>query len=303
MNESRSSLYSVLTGLAGGMAAWAGIEIILWQAPAFPDMRVLTLSLGAASGLLLGAVAPTAEGLRQNQPRKVVTGIIVGSVTGIVFGALGMAAGQILLSFLAGSAAITGAGLASYGAAYARIPGWIILGTAVGASSGIRSRSPGRIAAGAAGGFIGGLLGGAAAELLSGITTGFYGRAAGMVFWGTAVAFLADRMESRRARGRLTVLTGPLKGRSFPVNQKKLRISRSSSADLTIPGDSRSPGADGLTVAGDGALIRLKHGTVILEPSEKTEVKINGEKAGVTELRYDDIVKVDGVTLIYEAKR
>lgn len=300
MNESRSSLYSVLTGLAGGMAAWTGIEIVLWQAPAFPDMRILTLSLGAVAGFLLGAVAPMAEGLRQNQPRKVVSGIIVGSLTGIVFGALGMAVGQLILSVLANSAAITGAGLASYGAAYARIPGWIILGTAVGASSGLRSRSPGRIAAGAAGGFIGGLIGGVAAELLSGITAGFYGRAAGMMLWGTAVAFLADRMESRRARGRLTVLTGPLKGRSFPVNQKKLRIARASSADLTIPGN---PGDDGATVVGDAALVRLKNGTVILEPSAKTEVKINGEKAGTTELRYDDVVKVDGVTMIYEAKR
>lgn len=293
-------MYSLLTGLAGGMAAWTGIEIVLWQAPAFPDMRILTLTLGAVAGFLLGAVAPMAEGLRQNQPRKVVSGIIVGSLTGIVFGALGMAVGQLILSVLANSAAISGAGLASHGAAYARLPGWIILGTAVGASSGLRSRSPGRIVAGAVGGLLGGLFGGIAAELLSGVTAGFYGRAAGMMLWGTAVAFLADRMESRRARGRLTVLTGPLKGRSFPINQKKLRIARASSADLTIPGD---PAKDDATELGDGALVRLKNGTVILEPSEKTEVKINGEKAGATELRYDDIVKVDGVTMIYEAKR
>ena len=86
MNESRSSLYSLLTGLAGGAAAWAGIEIILWQASAFPDMRILTLSLGAVAGLMLGAVAPMAEGVRQNQPRKIVSGIIVGSLTGGLFG-------------------------------------------------------------------------------------------------------------------------------------------------------------------------------------------------------------------------
>ncbi len=300
MNESRSSLYSLLTGLAGGMAAWTGIEIILWQAPAFPDLRILTLSLGAVAGLLLGAVAPMSEGLRQNQPRKVITGIAVGSITGLLFGALGMAAGQLILSMLADSAAITGAGLASYGAAFARIPGWIILGTAVGAASGIRSRSPGRIAAGAAGGFLGGLIGGIAAELLTGITEGIYGRGVGMLLWGTAVAFLADRMESRRARGRLTVLTGPLKGRSFPVNQNKLRIARSVSADLTIPGD---PADAESTLVGDAALVRLKKGTVVLEPSKKAKVEINGEKAGTTELRYDDIVKIDGVTLIYEAKR
>jgi hypothetical protein len=142
--------------------------------------------------------------------------------------------------------------------------------------------------------------GGIAAELLTGITEGIYGRGAGMMLWGTAVAFLADRMESRRARGRLTVLTGPLKGRSFPVNQNKLRIARSVSADLTIPGD---PADVDSTLVGDAALVRLKKGTVVLEPSKKANVEINGEKAGTTELRYDDIVKIDGVTLIYEAKR
>lgn len=296
MNESRSSLYSLLTGLAGGAAAWAGIEIILWQAPAFPDVRVLTLSLGATAGLLLGAVAPMAEGLRQNQPRKIISGIIVGSLTGILFGALGMAAGQLILSLMAGTAAISEA-------AFARIPGWVILGTAVGGASGLRSRSLRRIAAGATGGFIGGLIGGAAAELLTGMTSGIYGRASGMLLWGTAVAFLADRMESRRARGRLTVLTGPLKGRSFPVNQKNFTIARSGSADLTLLED---PGAAATTEAaatGAAALVRLKKGTVILESSENVKVEINGEKTEATELRYDDVIKVDGVTLIYEAKR
>ena len=42
---------------------------------------------------------------------------------------------------------------------------------------------------------------------------------------------------------------------------------------------------------------------MILEPSDKVKVEINGEKAEATELRYDDVIKVDGVTLIYEAKR
>ncbi len=298
MNESRSSLYSLLTGLAGGAAAWTGIEIILWQTSAFPDMRVLTLSLGAAAGMMLGAIVPMAEGLRQNQPRKVITAVIIGSITGLIFGALGMAAGQLILSILVDTAAITGAGLASYGAAFARIPGWIILGTAVGGASGLRSRSLRRMAAGALGGFLGGLIGGAAAELLSGLSEGIYGRAVGMLCWGTAVAYLADRMESRRGRGRLTVLTGPLKGRSFPVNQKKMKISRSKSADLTIPGDGGNA-----AYRGDAALVRMKNGTVILEAGEAVEVEINGEKAGAAELRYDDVIKVDGVTLIYEAKR
>ena len=291
MNEARSSLYSVLTGLAGGAAAWTGIEIILWQTPMFPDMRVLTLSLGAAAGVLLGVIVPMAEGLRQNQSRKIVTGILTGSITGLVFGILGMAAGQLILSQIAhsGSAA---------SAAYARIPGWAILGAAVGSASGLRSRSFRRMSAGALGGFIGGLIGGAAAEWLSGLTDGFIGRAAGMMLWGTAVAFLADRLERRRGRGRLTVLNGDLKGRSFPVNQKNMKISHNRSADLTIPGTDEN-----YRNAESSALVKLKNGTVILEPGESSEVILNGKKAGITELRYDDVIKVDGVTLIYEAGR
>ncbi len=291
MNESRSSLYSLLTGLAGGAAAWAGIEIILRFTPVFPDLRTLTLSLGAVSGLLLGAIVPMAEGLRQQQRQKLISGILIGSVLGLVFGALGMAAGQLILTVLVDTASTNLA-------AWARIPGWAILGTVVGSASGLRSRSLRRTAAGALGGFIGGLIGGVAAEYLSSLTTGFYGRAAGMLCWGMAVAYLADRMESRRGRGRLTILNGELKGRSFPVNQKKLKISHASSADLTIPGT----GYKSQEKAGT-AMVKMMGGTVILEPGEHTRVELNGEKAGKTELRYDDIIKVDGVAMIYEAKR
>ena len=297
MKESRASVYSLLTGLAGGAAAWAGVEMILHFSSSFPDLRILTLALGAASGLLLGAVAPTAEGLRQAQPRKVITAIAVGGLFGGIAGALGMAAGQSLLAVLAGNAAVTGAGLAARGAAMARIPGWVITGTAVGAVSGIRSRSLRRIIAGAIGGFFGGLLGGIASEGLTGATSRFYGRGAGMVIWGIAVAFLADRMEARRARGRLTVLAGPLKGRSYPINQKTLSIAGSPRADLTIPGDAKG------AAPGEGAQILLKRGTVVLEAGEGTEVKVNGEVSPKTELRYDDVVKVGNLTMIYEAKR
>jgi len=290
MTEARSSLYSLLTGLAGGAAAWSGVEIILRQTAAFPDLRILTLSLGAAAGLLLGAIAPMAEGLRQNQPGKLRSAVLTGSLIGLIFGALGMAAGQLLMASLADVPWMRSSSLA-------RIPGWIILGTAVGSASGLRSGSLRRISGGALGGFIGGTIGGIAAELLSSLSDGIYGRAAGMMLWGTAVAFLADRMERRRGRGRLTVLTGDLKGRSFPVNQKKMKISHSKSADLTIPGAADDSGNKQPEV-----LVRLKNGTVILEPGEHTEVKLNGEKAGITELRYDDVIKVDGVTMIYEAK-
>jgi len=291
MTEARSSLYSLLTGLAGGAAAWTGVEIILRQTAVFPDLRILTLSLGAAAGLLLGAIAPLAEGLRQNQPGKLGGAVLTGSLVGLIFGALGMAAGQLIMASLADAPWMRSP-------SPARIPGWIILGTAVGSASGLRSGSLRRISGGALGGFIGGTIGGFAAEFLSSRIDGFYGRAAGMMLWGTAVAFLADRMESRRGRGRLTVLTGDLKGRSFPVNQKKMKISHSKSADLTIPGDAAVP-----VKKEPDALLRMKNGTVILEPGENTEVKLNGEKAGITELRYDDVIKVDGVTMIYEAKR
>ena len=256
---------------------------------------MLSLSLGGLAGLLLGAVVPTAEGLRQNQPRKVLTAVVVGACTGLVFGALGMAAGQLILSVIAGTAAMTGSHLVSYGVALARIPGWMILGMAVGSASGIRSRSIRRVAAGALGGLAGGLAGGIAAEVLSGLTSSLYGRAAGMRLWGAAVAVLADGMERRRARGRLTVLNGPLKGRSFPVNQNRLLIGYSPMSDLTIPGDS--------TGRGESALVKLKRGTVMLHPSENTVLEVNGAKSGVTELRYDDVIKIGGTTMIYEAKR
>lgn len=290
MNESRASLYSLLTGLAGGALAWTGVEFILWNAPRFSDIRALSLTLGAVAGFLLGAVAPTAEGMRQGLPGKAVAAAAIGAVLGAVFGALGMALGQLILSIAAESAAIGGAPLAEKGAALARIPGWIVLGIAVGAASGMRSLSLRRIIAGAFGGFIGGFIGGVVAEVLTATTARFYGRAGGMLLWGLAVAFLADRMESRRARGRLTVLNGPLKGRSFPVNQRNMTVAFSS-------GEATKVGTP------ETAKVSLKGGTVAICPKNGATVVVNGESTNATELRYDDVVKVGGTTLIYEAKR
>ena len=290
MNESRASVYSLLTGLAGGALAWTGVEFILWNAARFADIRALSLTLGAVAGFLLGAVAPMAEGMRQGLPGRAVASAATGAVLGALFGALGMALGQLLLSLAAESAAIGGAPLAEWGAALARIPGWIVLGTAVGAAAGLRSLSLRRIVAGAAGGFVGGMIGGVAAEALTAATARFYGRAGGMLLWGLAVAFLADRMENRRARGRLTVLTGPLKGRSFPVNQRNMTVAFGTSG-------ATKPGSD------EGALVSLKKGTVVIGPKKGATVAVNGESAERTELRYDDVIKVGGTTLIYEAKR
>ena len=221
--------------------------------------------------------------------------ILVGALTGLVFGALGMAAGQLLLSYIAGTAAMTGSRLVSYGAALARIPGWMIFGMAVGSASGIRSRSIRRVAAGALGGLAGGLIGGVAAEVLSALTSSLYGRLAGMLLWGAAVAVLADGMERRRARGRLTVLNGPLKGRSFPVNQNRLMIPIQVRRISPYPAIRRSNA--------DKAVVILKRGAVMLRPSDDTVLEVNGVKSGVTELRYDDVIKNGETTMIYEAKR
>ena len=228
--------------------------------------------------------------MRQGMPGKAAAAAGIGAALGAVFGAVGMALGQLILSLAAESAAIGGLPLAERGAALARIPGWIVLGTAVGAASGMRSLSLRRISAGAFGGFIGGLIGGIAAEALTALTVRFFGRAAGLLLWGLAVAYLADRMESRRARGRLTVLTGPLKGRSFPVNQRNMTVAFGS-------GNAERNGAS------DEARVSLKGGTVAISPKAGATVVVNGEAAERTELRYDDVVKVGETTLIYEAKR
>jgi hypothetical protein len=41
----------------------------------------------------------------------------------------------------------------------------------------------------------------------------------------------------------------------------------------------------------------------MLHPSDNTVLEVNGAKSGVTELRYDDVIKIGGTTMIYEAKR
>ncbi len=294
MKESRSTLYPVLTGLAGGALAWCGSEWLLRISGSFPDLRTFSIVFGGAAGLLLGAIAPTAEGFRQAQKHKVINSVIVGSIIGAVAGSLGMLVGQVLMALIVDT---TGSGAGNWNGALSRIPGWVIMGMAIGAASGIRSGSLRRIGAGLVGGGLGGLLGGAIAESAGAFSGGLPGRAAGMIIWGIAVAWLADVMEARRSSGRLTVLSGPLKGRSFPVNQHNMTIAVGRKDDLTIPGDASDSAESGVT------RLSLRKGTVVLQAADGESLQVNGENTEKTELRYDDVIKVGGTTVIYEVRR
>ena len=292
MTGPKALAYPLLTGVAGGGLAWCGTEWVLHFSESLGDFRIFSLVLGALAGLLLGLIAPAAEGLRQHQKGKLRESVIVGGIVGALAGAGGMLLGQFLTGLLSHS--LSGNLLTGWSGMLARMPGWAIMGLAIGAASGIRSRSFRRIAAGLAGGLIGGLVGGAVAELLGRWTGSFAGRGAGMILWGALVALLADLMEARRARGYLTVLSGPLKGRTFPVNQNRMTIAAGGRADLTIPGKS---GETDIGVT----RVNVKNGTVLIEASETGEVKVNGEPVDRTELRYDDVIRVGGATIIYEA--
>ena len=290
MTRTKPFVYPLLTGIAGGGLAWCGTEWILHYSGSLGDFRTFSLVLGALAGLLLGLIAPAAEGLRQHQKNKLRDSVIVGGIIGAVAGAGGMLLGQFLMGLLSHSMG----GLTGWSGTLARMPGWVIMGMAVGAASGIRSGSFRRIGAALAGGLIGGLAGGAAAELLGRWSGSFVGRGVGMILWGALVALLADLMEARRARGYLTVLSGPLKGRTFPVNQNRMTIAGGGRADLTIPGTS---GTEDFGVT----RVSVKNGTVLIEAPEAGGVKVNGETVDRTELRYDDVIRVGGATIIYEA--
>ncbi|MCG8451597.1 MAG: FHA domain-containing protein [Spirochaetales bacterium] len=282
---------TILTGFAGGMLAWCGVEIFSSLAPSFPNLQSFSLVLGALVGGALGICIPVSEGLGQHQAQKIKRSLLIGLLLGVFFGALGMILGQWVLGLLMNSPQRRFLLLSTKN--WARLPGWMIVGIGIGLSSGVRSRSWRRSIAGIRGGLLGGLIGGFTAEWMGLVFSSFYGRAIGFSLLGIVLSLALYQSEQQGSHGRLRVLIGPLKGQLFSMNQERFRIGSHRLSDLTLP----------QMTSRMGEIRRNKH-NLVFTPEPHSLTQINGKD--VTQqvpLRYGDVIKIDQTTLLYEAKR
>jgi hypothetical protein len=280
-------------GLLAGAAAWPAAELVLLFQPRFASYLPFLAVLGAVTGLLLGAVFGSAEGITSRIKSRIPPGMALGALIGLAGGAAGLLAGQAAL-WLFGEAA-----LRSYRSfrtvvlPVSRAIGWGVLGLFVGVGEGVRAASLKKAAVGALGGLVGGLAGGFALEYATLVLPKLaYPRLLGFLILGLAIGVFYGLVERGLSHGVLRLLAGPLKGKEFLLNQRRLNIGRARSNQIALPG---------YAMADRQARIRVRRGEVSLVNLEpRVPVLVNERKVEETRLKYGDVLAIGPAKLFFK---
>jgi len=280
-------------GLLAGVCVWPLVETVLYFQGSFSSYRTFLPLLGAVTGAVMGAFFGAAEGITSRVKSRLANGMLLGAAVGLAGGALGFLAGQAVL-WLTGNLI-----LRSYRdfqfvvLPVSRAVGWAVLGVFVGAVEGVRAGSPKRILVGVLGGLVGGLLGGLVLEYSRLVLPRIaWSRLAGLVVLGLAIALFYGLIERGMSFGVLRVLTGPLKGKEFLVNQGRMRIGRSRRNEIAL--------ADYGDLADVQARIRVRRGDVVISNAEpRVPLLVNEQRAQEKTLRLGDVVKLGSARFYY----
>ena len=280
-----------LLGLAAALGAWGSIELLLYFENLPGGYLFLSLAEGAVLGLFFGFCFGTAEGILLTDRNRSLKGGLSGAATGLTAGILIMFIIQGILTALINTGLFSLKASESIVLPLSRTVGWMILGAAVGSIEGIRSRSFHRTGVGIIGGLSGGFAGGAILEFIgSSLESGFAGRGFGFLIMGGGIGLFHSLFESVSSFGILKVLTGPIRGKEYVLCMKK-----------TVLGSFQKSAMDLKDYPG----LKEKHAVflsgrdeVILKPIDG-EVYVNEEKTDIKYLKYEDVIEIGSVRLLY----
>ena len=273
-------------GLLAGLCAWPVVEVVLRTQGSFASYRLFLPVLGAAAGAVMGAFFGAAEGITSRVKSRLANGMLLGAAVGLAGGALGFLAGQAVLWLIGNFFLRSYRDFQLVVLPVSRAVGWAVLGVFVGAGEGVRARSAKRILVGALGGLVGGLLGGFVLEYSRLVLPRIaWSRLIGLIVLGLAIGLFYGLIERGMSYGVLRVLTGPLKGKEFLVNQGRMRIGRSRRGEIAL--------ADYEDLADVQAKIRVRRGDVVLTNVQpRLPMFVNEQRAVEKSLRLGDVVKL-----------
>lgn len=285
----------VMLGTLGGLAAWPLVELMLRYQEFFPGYFTFSLAQGIVFGAVLGLFFGSGEGLTSRETGKILRGGLTGLVAGTIGGALGFTVGQGVLFLILRSTTASFHTHRMLLVPVARIVGWIILGTVVGTSEGIRARSLKKSLVGATGGFLGGLLGGSAIEYLGTVfPTVIYSRLAGMLIFGLFTGLFFALIERGASPGTLRVLNGSAKGKEYGLAQNRLSLGTDARNDIVLTGYRG--------ISGRHAEFFVKKKSVFLRPAESTkELLVNEQPVhGEHLLKYEDVIQAGTAKILFK---
>jgi hypothetical protein len=292
MTNAMRALVIIALGLLGALFSWPLIEACVSRQAFFPSYLAYSALIGIAAGASMGAFFGSAEGLLGGSYRKAAAGALSGIVAGLAGGLLGSYVAQALL-FLFGGSLMQGASLQS-GALFvlARAAGWAIVGCAIGTSEGIRARSLKKALLGALGGLGGGFAGGLLFVWLGAASPAFYvGRLLALMVMGGLISLLYSLLERRFAAGSFKALNGPLKGKEYLMNQRRISIGKAERLDIVLKGYQ--------DVSPLHALIRAEGGGKIAIEKKEGAVLVNEKEIDRVGLELDDVIKIGSAKFLY----
>jgi len=273
-------------GIAAALLAWPLSQILLRGQEQFPSYLLFTMASGALFGAFFGLAFGSVDGISGGVSARKWVGLVSGAVFGIAAGAVGTLAGQALYLLL-GQSAIRAARESRFvGLPIARAVGWAVMGVILGLAEGFRLRSLKRALIGAAGGFIGGIAGGLVLEYSTIVFPDSpAARPAGSAALGLLLATGFAVMERRFLLGTLVLITGPLRGREYPLPPGRTTVGSGlrDTISLVPYGEVRERHA---VIYGD-------RGGLAIQPGEGGRLVVN--EARVQEriaLKYDDVIDV-----------
>ena len=281
-------------GLFGGLAAWPLAELILYFQAGFPSYLAFLAPLGAAVGLIMGAFFGAAEGITSRIKARIPRGMLLGAAIGLIGGAAGALAGQAALWLIGGIFLLSYRDMQWVVLPVSRAIGWAVLGVFVGAAEGVRAGSPKKVFVGVLGGLVGGILGGAALEYSRLLLPHFaFFRLLGLIILGLAIGLFYGLIEQGMSYGVLRILAGGLKGKEFLLNQKRMRIGRSSRVEIALPMYTG--------LADVQAAIRIRKGEPVLSNLDAgCPLLVNEQKVSEKKLKLGDVIKIGSARIFYK---
>jgi hypothetical protein len=240
----------------------------------------------------MGAFFGSSEGLLNGSYKRALAGALSGIVAGVAGGVLGSFVAQGLL-FLSGESLLQSAPT-RFGALFvvARAAGWALVGCAIGASEGMRARSLKKALLGALGGLAGGFAGGLLFVWLGTALPRFYvGRLLALMVMGGLISLFYSLLEKRFAAGTFKVLNGPLKGKEYLMNQRRISMGSSDRLDLVLKGYR--------DIAPRHAMIKAEGGGRISIEKKDGKVIVNEKEVDRARLELDDVIKIGRAKFLY----
>ncbi|MBN1698122.1 MAG: FHA domain-containing protein [Spirochaetales bacterium] len=283
-------------GIASGILSWPFAELVIFFQKDFPNLLLFSMATGVSIGIFMGGCFGMSEGIISMSKAKMIPGILTGILFGAIGGAAGLLLGQFVLLLIGTTFFNSNLSIKTLGTPLSKAVGWALFGALVGMGEGIRSRSFAKIRNGLIGGCIGGIFGGLAFEYLKLLLEGNpVARLAGLVLLGLCIGVFYGFIEIKMTDASLFLLNGSYKGREYPLTQQLTSIG---SSPLTVVN------LEGYKNIGEvhSEITKEKDGFYLTQAGTKTNTFVNDEQTAKKKLENGDIIRIGTAQFLFKKK-